>query len=35
LVCANSTLEQMARYWCYSFGTNPSAEMFVRSCARF
>jgi hypothetical protein len=25
----------MARHWFYSFGTNPSAESFVRSCARF
>jgi hypothetical protein len=35
LVCANPTFEQIARYWFYSFGTNPSAESFVRSCARF
>jgi hypothetical protein len=35
LVCANPTFEQMARYWFYSFGTNPSAESFVRSRARF
>jgi hypothetical protein len=35
LVCANSTLEQMARYWFYSFGTNPSAESFVHSRACF
>jgi hypothetical protein len=35
LVCANPTLEQMARHWFYSFGTNPSAESFVRSRARF
>jgi hypothetical protein len=25
----------MARHWFYSFGTNPSAEPFVRSRARF
>jgi hypothetical protein len=25
----------MARHWFYSFGTKPSAESFVRSCARF
>jgi hypothetical protein len=25
----------MARHWFYSFGTNPSAESFVRSRARF
>jgi hypothetical protein len=35
LVCANPTFEQMARHWFYSFGTNPSAESFVRSHARF
>jgi hypothetical protein len=35
LVCANPTLEQMARHWFCSFGTNPSAESCVRSCARF
>jgi hypothetical protein len=35
LVCANPTFEQMARQWFYSFGTNPSAELFVRSRARF
>jgi hypothetical protein len=35
LVCANPTFEQMARHWFYSFGTNPSAKSFVRSCARF
>jgi hypothetical protein len=29
------TFEQMARHWFYSFGTNPSAESFVRSRARF
>jgi hypothetical protein len=23
LVCANPTLELMARHWFYSFGTNP------------
>jgi hypothetical protein len=32
---ANPTFEQMARHWFYSFGTNPSAELFVRSHARF
>jgi hypothetical protein len=32
---ANPTFEQMARHWFYSFGTNPSAESFVRSRARF
>jgi hypothetical protein len=35
LVCANPTFEEMARHWFYSFGTNPSAESFVRSRARF
>jgi hypothetical protein len=35
LDCANPTFEQMARHWFYSFGTNPSAESFVRSRARF
>jgi hypothetical protein len=25
----------MAQHWFYSFGTNPSAESFVRSHARF
>jgi hypothetical protein len=35
LVCANPTFEQMARHWFYSFGTNPSVELFVRSHARF
>jgi hypothetical protein len=35
LVCANPTFEQMARHWFYSFGTNPSAELFARSRARF
>jgi hypothetical protein len=25
----------MTRHWFYSFGTNPSAESFVRSRARF
>jgi hypothetical protein len=35
LVRANPTFEQMARHWFYSFGTNPSAESFVRSRARF
>jgi hypothetical protein len=35
LMCANPTFEQMARQWFYSFGTNPSAESFVRSRACF
>jgi hypothetical protein len=35
LDCANPTLEQMARHWFYSFGTNPSVESFVHSRARF
>jgi hypothetical protein len=35
LVCANPTYEQMAQHWFNSFGTNPSAESFVRSRARF
>jgi hypothetical protein len=35
LDCANPTLEQMARHWFYSFGTNPSAELFVHSRALF
>jgi hypothetical protein len=35
LECANPTFEQMARHWFYSFGTNPSAESFVRPRARF
>jgi hypothetical protein len=35
LDCANLTLEQMAQHWFYSFGTNSSAESFVRSRARF
>jgi hypothetical protein len=35
LDCANPTFEQMAQHWFYSFGTNPSAESFVQSCARF
>jgi hypothetical protein len=35
LVCANPTFEQMARHRFYSFGTNPSAESFVRSRAHF
>jgi hypothetical protein len=35
LDCANPTFEQMARHWFYSFGTNSSAESFVRSRARF
>jgi hypothetical protein len=32
---ANPTFEQMARHLFYSFGTNPSAESFVRLRARF
>jgi hypothetical protein len=35
MVCANPILEQMAWHWFYSFGINPSAELFVRSHARF
>jgi hypothetical protein len=35
LVCVNPTFEQMTRHWFYSFGTNPSAESFVCSRARF
>jgi hypothetical protein len=35
LDCANPTFEQMAWHWFYSFGTNPNAESFVRSRARF
>jgi hypothetical protein len=35
LVCANPTFEQMAWNWFYSFGTNPSAESFVRSRDHF
>jgi hypothetical protein len=35
LDCANPTLEQMTQHWFYSFGTNPSAESFVRSRDRF
>jgi hypothetical protein len=35
LVGANPTFEQMARHWFYTFGTNPSAESFVRSRACF
>jgi hypothetical protein len=35
LECANPTFEQMAQHWFYSFGTNPSDELFVRSCAHF
>jgi hypothetical protein len=35
LDCSNPTLEQTARHWFYSFGTNPSAESFVHSRARF
>jgi hypothetical protein len=34
LVFANPTFKQIARHWFYSFGTNPSAESFVRSRAR-
>jgi hypothetical protein len=32
---ANRILEQMAQYWFYSFGTNPSAESFVHSRVHF
>jgi hypothetical protein len=32
---ANPSLEQMAQHWFYNFGNNPSAELFVRSRARF
>jgi hypothetical protein len=35
LVGANPTFEKMARHWFYSFCTNPSAESFVHSRARF
>jgi hypothetical protein len=35
LDCANPTLEQMTQHWFHSFGTNPDAESFVRSHARF
>jgi hypothetical protein len=35
LVCANLTFKQLTQHWFYSFGTNPSVESFVRSCARF
>jgi hypothetical protein len=35
LVGANPTFEQMAWHWFYSFGTNPSAESFIRSRAHF
>jgi hypothetical protein len=35
LVCAYPTLEKMARHWFYSSGTNPNAESFVHSRARF
>jgi hypothetical protein len=35
LECANPTFEQKARHWFYYFGTNPSAESFVHSHARF
>jgi hypothetical protein len=34
-VSANPTLEKMARHWFYFFGTNPSAESFIHSCAHF
>jgi hypothetical protein len=30
LDCANPTLKQMDQHWFYSFGTNTSAESFVR-----
>jgi hypothetical protein len=35
LDCVNPTLEQMARHWFYSFGTNPSAESCVSSQDQF
>jgi hypothetical protein len=35
LECASPTFEQMAQHWFYSFGTNPSAESFVHSHARY
>jgi hypothetical protein len=35
LDCANTTLEQMAQHWSYSFCTNPSAESFVHPRAHF
>jgi hypothetical protein len=35
LVCANPTFEQMARYWNYTFETNPSVESFARSRSWF
>jgi hypothetical protein len=35
LDCANPALEKMSQHCFYSFGTNPSAELFVRSRARF
>jgi hypothetical protein len=35
LVCAKLTLDQMARRRCHSFETNPNAESFVHSRARF
>jgi hypothetical protein len=35
LDCANPTFKKMARHCFYSFGTNPSAESFVRSRACF
>jgi hypothetical protein len=35
LDCANPTLEQMARHWFYSFGTNPNDESFVHSVLVF
>jgi hypothetical protein len=35
LDCANPTFDQMAQHYFYCFGTNPSAESFVRSRACF
>jgi hypothetical protein len=35
LDCANPIFEQMTWHLFYSFGTNPSAESFVRSHAHF
>jgi hypothetical protein len=33
LECANPTVEQMARHWFYSFGTNPSAVVCSLTCS--
>jgi hypothetical protein len=32
---ANPTFEEMAQHWFATFGTNPNAESFVPSRARF